>query len=637
MRYVARTYTIIVAACALISAEAEARRDWVDFGQLNWGVDIEFRGTSSDGSLRHFSFEEQLSFSNKGYLISPRLAEFSIGLKPTFYQARSADGSQAGRADGTSLDYDIGLTLLDGLKLPYSFAASASRGRGTQSSGSGGQSDFVLTNRSVLMRWELPAFPMTLNYDDQSSRRTASFGDERAFTTRDSFQRRLSWRAESSKLRMRVDKRWHDDRAGNNDFDTLTQDLTHKLRWGKNSGLTTRQGYIRREGRNSSERFRFSEQLYIQHLNNLASGLRYNYQSTSQNGENKSYSGVYDLNYKPLENLGLSLSGLGQKSLTESGSQKAFGGSAGLNYSRAIFWNGRAQLNFMGSSLRSDRQFDDATLKFQDVPFTVPATLLVLLNETAINSESIFVIDVAAGQVFLEGVDYIVRTLPGDRTELQVLTSGLIVAGDKILVSYDAAAQPSAKFRTETFNANMSLDFNSLRFNHSTRIRSNSVQSGSLGEGQGDLLDQNTGVAWSWSSEWIETTANASFNTHKSGDFSTKDLTFTETARITFSESVRLGLSAGQSSYANDGRTAKSSRWGVNLGWTPMNRMLVTSYLNGSNYQDVEGRSEERLRAGINMTWQMRKFKVSSYLSHRSEGFQDSGTQTFGVRIGRRS
>ena len=291
MRYVARAYTIIVAACVLISAEADARRDWVDFGQFDWGVDIEFRGTSSDGSLRHYSFEEQLRFGNTGYFISPRLAKFSIGLKPTFYQGRSADGSQAGQTDGTFLDYNIGLTLLDGLRLPYSFAASASRGRGTQSSGSGVQNDYVVANRSALMRWELRAFPMTLSYDDQSSRQTASFGDERAFTTRDSFHRTLSWRAESSKLQMKVNKRWFDDRVGNNDFDTLTQDLTHKLRWGKNSGLTTRQGYIRREGGKSSERFTFSEYLHIQHLNNLASGLRYNYQSTTQNGENKSYSG----------------------------------------------------------------------------------------------------------------------------------------------------------------------------------------------------------------------------------------------------------------------------------------------------------------------------------------------------------
>ena len=637
MGYVARAYTIIVTACVLISAEADARREWVGFGPLDWGVDIEFRGTSSDGRFRHYSFEEQLSFDRKGYLISPRLAEFSIGLKPTFYQGRSPDGSQAGQSDGTFLDYNIGLTLLDGLELPYSFAASASRGRGTQTSGSGVQNDYVVASRSVLMRWELRAFPMTLSYNDQSSRRTASFGDERAFTTRDSFHRVLLWRAESSKLRMRVKKRWYDDRIGINDIDTLTQELTHKLRWGKNSGLTTRQGYTKTEGVYSSERLTFSENLHIQHLDNLTSGLRYNYQSLLQNRGNKSYSGTYDLGYQPLKGLGLSLSGSGQKSVSGSGSQKAFGGSAGLNYSREIFWNGQAGFSLFGSSRQTDRQFDAAALEFQDVPITVPATLLVLLNEVAINSDSIFVTDVAGEQVFLEEVDYVVRTLPGDRTELQILTSGLIVAGDKILVSYDAAAQPSAKFRTETVDANVSLDFKGLRFSHSTRIRSNNVQSGSLGEGQGDLLDQNTGVEWKWSNEWIETTANASFNSHKSGDFSTKNLTFTETARITLSQSVRLGLSAGQSSYVNDGRTAESSRWGVNLGWTPMNRMLVTSYLNGSNYQDVAGGTEERLNAGVNMTWQMRKFKVSSYISHRSEGFQDSGNQTFGVRIGRRS
>ena len=637
MKYVARAYTIIVVACVLVSAEAEAERDWVGFEPLDWGVDLEFRGTSSDGSLRHYSFEEQLRFDNKGYLISPRLAQFSIGLRPTFSQARSTDGSDAGRINGNFLDYNVGLTLLDGLELPYSFSANASRGRGTQSSGSGIQSDFVLASRSVLMRWELPAFPMTLSYDNQSSRRTASFGDEATFTTRDSFHRTLSWQAQSSKLRMKVKKRWYGDRVSNNDFDTLTQDLTHRLRWGKNSGLTTRQGYTLREGGYSSERFTFSEHLHIQHLENLSSGLKYDFNSTSQNQENKSYSGTYDLGYRPLRDLGLSFSVSGQKSLRGAGEQKVFGGSTGLNYSRAIFWDGRASFGLSGSLRKSDRQFDDATLKFEDVAFTVPATMLVLLNETAINSDSIFVIDVAAGQVFLEGVDYIVRTLPGDRTELQILTSGLIVAGDKILVSYDASVLPSAKFRTETVDLNMSLDFNSWHFNHSTRIKNSIVQSGSLGEGQGDLLDQNTGVEWRWSSEWVETTANASLNYHRSDDFSTKDLTFTETARITLSGRVRLGLSAGQTSYVNDGRTANSSRWGVNLDWTPMNRMQVTSYLNGSNYQDVAGRTEERLNAGINLTWQMRQIKLSSYLIHRSFGFQDNGTQTFGVRIGRRS
>lgn len=292
-----------------------------------------------------------------------------------------------------------------------------------------------------------------------------------------------------------------------------------------------------------------------------------------------------------------------------------------------------------GSSLQTDRRSNGTTFESLDVSFTVPATLLVLLDTRAIETNSILVTDVGASQVLIEGVDYVVRSLSGDRTELQILTLGLIAAGDTILVSYSAAAQPSAEFNTGTVQADISLDFEWLRLYHSSRFTEETLQSGSFGEGQNDQQDQTTGVELKWTTTRFEASARAETHYYESGDFLTESVSFTETARIDLPARVHLLLSANQISSENDGRETDLSQWDVKMDWEPVRGMSVGPYLSGWDREEVLGQNESRLTAGVNFSWKLRKISLDLDFSHLEHVIDetDRTEQRLFVRIVRRS
>ena len=67
--------------------------------------------------------------------------------------------------------------------------------------------------------------------------------------------------------------------------------------------------------------------------------------------------------------------------------------------------------------------------------------------------------------------------------------------------------------------------------------------------------------------------------------------------------------------------------------------MSVKPYVNGWDRQEGPGQSEQRLAAGLNLTWKFRQFDLDldlSHLDHVTQG-TDRTEQRLGVRIVRRS
>lgn len=634
---------IVAAACTLIPTTVDARENQVHLDPLKWQLELEFEGwsdrTENFGETNTNQYTEKWEVNQSGYLVSPKMVSFSVSLTPTFLQE---DRSSAGRSvgvEGSSFDYDIDLTILRGATIPLDFDLGVLRSSGTTTSNWGRRTEFTQEYRSARMRWKFPAFPMVLSFDEKLQEQMFSLGRESESRFREAFERSVRWSARSSKLQVQVEKRWFDDRIKDEDFDKLQQSVTHNLRWGRNSHLTTRQEYVNREGTNAFKRLSVSENIRVQHLEELFSTLHYRYSSTTRGVETWDHLANYSLNYRPTRNLRLVLAGEGRKNVIATGSESEYGSSLSLAWKGEVFNKARLNFNFDGSLLQTDRQYSGGTFETLDVSYTIPPTLLVLLETRAIDVGSILVTDATGSQVFLEGVDYIVRSLFGDRTELQILTSGLIAAGDPILISYSAAAQPSAKFDTGTVRGSLSLDLNWMRVYHSTQFVDLTLRSGSFGEGQNGLRDHSTGVELKWSRAWLQTSARAEINSHESGEFSTESRSITETAQIDISARTHLALSASQISYVNDGRETDLNQWDVNLDWRLSNGMSVKPYVNGWNRQDEFGQTEERRVAGAKLNWRMRKFELDLDFSHRESVIEerDRTEQRLGIRIVRRS
>lgn len=643
MEHIARRYTVIIVACVLISTNAAARSDWVHLYPLNWKIELEYDGSFEQreefGDFQDDRFTEKVEVEQSGYIVSPKLLDFSITVAPMFTQRQHDGGAQELRTEKTTFDYDVNLSALKGIKVPVGLDAHASRGTGTYSSNLGRHTDTRREDWSVGMNLKWSPFPMTLTYREGMLEESSRSGGTSTFRPREESQQSVLWQGHSSKLYVQVEKRWFDDWIDRNDYDLLHQKMSHNLKWGKSSSFKTRQSYMKREGANAYARHTVSERLRLQHLENLYSTLDYDYSSISTDEETQVHSGNYTVTYRPSRKLHAAFGLEGRNNKFGAGIEREYGGKLALNHKRDFFWKGKLNFNLRGSSRLTDFESNGSTFESLDISHTVPATLLVLLDTRAIETDSITVTDLAGSQVFLEGVDYIARDLSGDRTELQILISGLIEFGDTILVSYKAAAQPSAEFRTDTVNAAISLDFDWVRFYHSTGINRLALQSGSFGEGQNDSLDQSTGVELRWNGTWFETSARAETRFHESGDFSTESNAFMESAQIDVSARTHLVVSASQISYLGDGRETYVNQWDINLAWLPLPGMSVKPYMSGLDRQDIGEQFLERLAAGVKFTWNIRKIELDLDVSHVEHDTQDRdwSEQRVGIRIVRRS
>lgn len=632
----------MVAACVFASAEASGKGSTVHLDPLDWEIELEFDGwsqqTKGGGETQIKRYTEKIEVSQTGYVISPRFLDFSVELTPTFLQERR-EGLTAVPTNGTIFDYNVELGVLRGARAPVSGSVGASSSTSNFSNGRSGHTQQTSDSRFAVLDIKFRPFPMKLSYGDQTLDQIVTSADAATQRPRNEFQRSVRWVGKSSKMLAQVERRWFDDRVGENDYDSLEQSITHDFSWGKNSHLATRQRYLSREGTNPYELRTFSEGVRLQHLRNLYSALDYDYTLITRTVDTQSHAGRYALAYRPTEKLGLDFSARGKTQESPGGSQDDYGGRLGLAYNRPVFWDGALGLQVSGSSIRTDRQSNGTTIEAVDTSYTVPATLLVLLSERAIDPVSILVTDSANSQVFLEGVDYIVRALSGDRTELQILNSGLIAAGDTILVSYTATAQPSAQFETGTVDVNISINYNWARFYHSSRISNVTLKAGSLGEGQDDVRDQRTGVEFRLDRDWFEATATVESLSNKSGKFSRESLSFTETAHVEVSADTSLDFSASQISYETDGREIEVRQWNAHLAWAPLRGMTVKPHVNGWNHREDLGQFEKRLTAGVDLTWKFRKFGLSLDVSHEKLETEtlDRSEQRVNIRIVRRS
>lgn len=643
MRHIAGVLTLTVAACVLSPAEAIAQTGWFHLNPLIWEIELEYEGVGDQrggtGNSWSNQYTEKIEIEQSGYSFDPNIFNFSITVTPTLSQGQFDHAVRDERIDGTYIDYEISLRALRGSTSPIDLGARASRNTQSVSSNLGNRTDVRRENRFVDLGIKVRAFPMTLSYGERLLDQTFKSAQSTEPRHRDDIQRSVRWQGRSSKLQMHVEKSWFDDRIGDNDFDILQQATHHSLRWGKNSHLRTQQNYYSREGSHAFKRISVFEGVRLQHLDNLYSTLDYSYSSVEQDDETKVQSGKYSVNYRPDRKLGVGFGVEGRNSELGTGSEKEYGGTLDLNYRRDIFSKGKLNIGLNGSLLQTERLSNGSTFESVDVFHEVPATLIVLLDARAIDASSILVTDLASSQVFLEGVDYIVRSLSGERTELQILTSGLIAAGDTILISYRAAAQPPAEFETESLRANISLDFDWVRLYHSTRVKNHNLQSGSFSEGQGDLRDQTTGLELKWSGQWFEATVKAEAHSFESGEFSTESESLIETAQFQISPFTQLYMSASQISFLSDGRETELSQWDVNLNWTSLRGVKVQPFVGGWNRQEELGPFEERLNAGVKLTWKLRQFELDLDFRHLEHvtGNTDRSEQRVGVRIVRRS
>ncbi|MCX6895040.1 MAG: hypothetical protein NTZ16_05975 [Verrucomicrobia bacterium] len=141
-------------------------------------------------------------------------------------------------------------------------------------------------------------------------------------------------------------------------------------------------------------------------------------------------------------------------------SVRRYGAAVSEQYSRHLGSWGNLALGYSGGVDREERRSTGVVLRVINEPHTLMDGVLSLLNQPAVDLMSIQVTDSSGTVHYHETFDY--RILPhGTFTEIQRVTSfgSAITNGTPVLVTYNAAQQPSAAYASVNNGVNFRIDF----------------------------------------------------------------------------------------------------------------------------------------------------------------------------------
>ncbi|MCU7845913.1 MAG: hypothetical protein KZQ93_18930 [Candidatus Thiodiazotropha sp. (ex Monitilora ramsayi)] len=452
-----------------IDSNAQLSDDIV-FYPTELDVLVNFDGTNRRNSndSRETEWEAGLRIGQAGYVLDPKIAWFLIDVEPVYTWSEFDSDQLNQENDGELLNYLFQTNLLRGTPGPFGFDLTSQRTSNLNTGSLGSRFDTVVETNSASINWKNNAFPTSLKYEERTFDEEFRSSLNSAITERDEFLKSWILKGRSSKLNVHFQHDTLDDRIVTRDQDyELDKGLiSHSLKWGRNSQLFSLVDYNDRTGFNANERLTIKETARIQHLDNIYSRTSYHYQNVTTAIESEEHGGSFELNHRLHRNLDTTV--FVNSSSLESDNADEDKWRAGLktqyhknNLFGANIWAG------IGASYReTDRDSKLGLVDIIDESHVVSLSGIVTLNQRFIVTSTIIVTDSTGTIVYDEGVDYIVVSAAGDRTQLNIIPGGRIDTGDTILVSYSAEQLPTQEFSTTHTHYNLTIDYNWFRLTH---------------------------------------------------------------------------------------------------------------------------------------------------------------------------
>ena len=578
-------------------------------------------------TIQEQDLTEGVTVRQRGDILDPRIADFSLEVQPTFEQTFLDDESGRNSSNTLELGYAGRLNLLQGPSFPLSLNLDASRQTGDTDGLLGSRSEFEAETRNAAVNWKTIYFPTTLQYSERLRKTTFRSGADRpTVTQRDDILRRLALRGRSSKLSLSAERDWFTDEIDgrDGDYNETRARASHSLTWGRNSRLDSSADFRDREGFNDNRLIRASEQARIQHTENLYSTTRYRFESFEQETDSIIHDAGLSLTHQLYENLTSTVGGSVQLLDSDVEEEEEYEGVADFRYRKDVFQDVTLTAGIGGAYGMTDRSAKDGRQSVVDESQAIGATGSVTLNQRLIDSETVIVTDPAGLIVFVEGADYELFTVGNDLTELRIILGGGINIGDPVLVSYRFDTLPDQRFETKELHYDVRLDFGWIALFHSQ-----SFFEQDLIEGNGESLlidreDMNTGVELTWNSDPIRATASAARRFTSDRDVEIETFQFQQNLGYRISPRANLNASASQVfSQENDpDRDVEVFTAGLSLQLGPWQNLTVNSTLDGLIRKErgdfvTEGDREELfLRGALGVRWSWRKVNLNLRYTH---------------------
>lgn len=248
-------------------------------GQAGAGYEGIWRELETGARFRSQFYREWVELPFTGVLLNPRIFHYSLKLSPFFSQqdASGYDNPFTTR----NIFVHFGGTLFQAGRTPI--ALTASRNSGTWRGGLTAGRDFSESLTRAALWYNNRWLPLRVSVERRSVRSTWSLTGGVPIR-QDQSERGFIATASNSKLTLRFEQRWLDDRVVEQGYSTQTRSAVHTFRWGKGSRLISLLETFSRTGFGKYDRSEWREQLHIQHAREAASDVAYSARRTEAGG-----------------------------------------------------------------------------------------------------------------------------------------------------------------------------------------------------------------------------------------------------------------------------------------------------------------------------------------------------------------
>lgn len=623
-------------------AQSAHAAGWFFFDPLTLEAEIRFDGrsdrqdTSPDNEFNTSTLllEERVHLEQSGFLVDHRVVNFSIELSPVFRQGQEKRNAEKDSFRGRDLDYDINVNVLNGAIAPVSGYFGTSRFTNTNDLAFGTRSFVDNGNSRIGLLWKNYWLPLSFEYRTESINREQIRFDGTRFL-RDEDREIYKINGRNRRLSFNLDRMAVDDTANEQQYDISNLNLNHNIRWGRSSYLQSMILINDRRGSLDSRIAQWNERLVLQHTDNLESRTSYRFYSQEANDDSDSHSGDFELSHSLYQNLNTSarVGAQSVKSSLQEQTRYNFGASA--NYNKSFFF-GDINIGLSANYENVDRESKRGLGEIIDERHVAKLVDPITLRRQLVVQSTILVTAVDGFQ-YEAGIDYEVLTLGGVYTQIRIIPTGRISAGDLLLISYQYILQPSAEYDALFTAYDISFNYRWLRFYHQTSSNQFSLISG-FGL-PADQSQRSTGLeaAWDFGSGRLRLLVESS--QRKNGGLTSNNLNLSQSLGITLRKNLGLNVSSSQIFNESDGfvfdnplldpdqriSTSKSDWFTLDAGlsWTPRPNVGVLPSL--GVWKRVEDRNQNGVETNIDnlyysarlrITWWFRKLAVDFYLDH---------------------
>ncbi len=593
--------------------------------------------------------EERIGLDLRGFSYHPNLVDFSLGVVLGSLQHEYAEDRNASSIQGDDIgiiaEFELSADILR--HKPYPGRLYVKHDQTTQSRAFRSS---LQTNRdiqSISWRLEDSTHPLHARFEHRRfDYEPLDDSDPGGFTETTSATVGGSYRFDNDhQIRLEYEHLVLEEQPSGLDYASNEIILIHSLKWNTSNRLESRVEYLDQFGNYDIQRVRARSDLRIAIVDDLTGRLTAEYRDQERSllvGTTTVSDQTFDVSaglmHKLFESLVTNLDGYYRtQQLNDDSGADEYGGRFDINYRKKNAL-GRLRINYtFAYDVDSRRSASGLPIDVFDEAHTFPPDERFLLDNRRVVLSSIVITDSTNATIYVEGLDYTVRTL-GDEVEIERLLGGTILPGQTVLVDYRYDLGGRFTLRSVAHNVGISQEFDfGLTLGYLYRTQDQQLTEGTVLDAAFESYDAHTFRA---SFRWGNLRARARYELYDSN--------------ITENESIRAGLSythtfdwGGRLSVNGDWNQRKEKRptvrdtTYVSFGGDYRQRLFGNLDFNVGarwriGFDDVTG-DTDGLDLDVGVAWSQgnTEFRGSFLLNELSGEFSDNSSSTILLQLRR--